>query len=463
MRTKSPSKARYIHPDVRRLLGHDGRTYDVFPDGIILPSITGADGSEQPLRTATIVRDEAMSAGERFHELRSLPESQRGDGWARDVAQARDTLLGLNAEFDLAARMEAFDMQRAAWELAVEQAKKGGGESRGPNAAMAQVGDIDVRSLGEQFTESQAYKDTRGLNTPEVEVRNLLTGTSLGTSNSHLFVPVGSPYISQAGIRRRRMFLRDLIPVQGTGLTSVPYIRESNAGGLEGGASAVQEASAKPEVTAQFESADAPIRKIAAWIQATMEALEDAPTLRGYIDTRLDYMLAIREEQQYLTGNGTAPQIKGLLSYTGGSNLNLQTVTSTSDLFVDVGTAVGKVENVDGDADGVVVNPLSYWAAVAARHSTWFDGNVSNQGGAPFSAPAPTVWGLPAVRSRALAAGTALVGAFGVGATIFEREGTTIRTSDSHASLFISNTSVILAEKREGLAVHRPDFFVKIS
>ena len=64
------------------------------------------------------------------------------------------------------------------------------------------------------------------------------------------------------------------------------------------------------------------------------------------------------------------------------------------------------------------------------------------------------------VRTRALAVNKAVVGNWSLGATIFERAGTTIRTTDSHASLFISNTSVILAEERVGLAVHRPDWFV---
>src|SRR4029077_1634668 len=146
--------------------------------------------------------------------------------------------------------------------------------------------------------------------------------------------------------------------------------RELSPATNETGATAVAEASAKPEVTMQFERLDAPVRKIAAWIQATMEAIEDAPTLAGYIDTRLAYMLMVREEAQIIgvgAGGGNAPNIKGILDFTG-SGLTVQTA-STQLFYEVVATAAGKIENVDGSPDGVVVNPLDYWAAVSDRQS----------------------------------------------------------------------------------------------
>ena len=67
---------------------------------------------------------------------------------------------------------------------------------------------------------------------------------------------------------------------------------------------------------------------------------------------------------------------------------------------------------------------------------------------------------VPIVRTRTLASLTCIVGCWGIGATIFEKGGVRIKSTDSHASLFTSNTEVVLAEKRTGLAVHRPDWFV---
>lgn len=403
-------------------------------------------------RTSVQVHDDLLEAADRFRELRATPDTRRGDTWEADRRSAAQAVQELNTEFDMACRVERYEIERAAWEHAIANPPRP--ESRGPGAAFADTGS-EYRTPGEQFVESDAYGQRDGGRISEVEVRNLLTSTSDGTSGSNLFVPAGTPTLNN--IRRRRLFVRDLLGVQPTSLASVPYIRELNAATLETGAATVKEASAKPEVTMTFERDDAPIRKIAGWLQVTDEALSDAVTLRGYIDNRLGYMVMVEEEEQVLGGNGTSPNIKGIRSFT------IQTQGST-EFYEGVGVSIGKIENVDGDADGVVANPLDYWAAVVDRHSTFFDGAVNGGGGgSPFTSPAPTVWGLPVVRSRSIESGKALVGAFGLGATLFQKEGITLRSTDSHASLFTSNTVVILAEERVGLAVHRPDFFCELT
>lgn len=395
-------------------------------------------------------RSAAEAAAADLVNLRNTPDGERGDTFATDIRSAVDRVHEANTLFELARSAERHDAELAVLARAAEAP-----DARGPQAAFEAA---EARTAGEQFTESDIYRAAREgdgfRQMPEVEVRNLLTAGSHGTG-SNLFVPVGSPTLSQGAIRRQRFFVRDVIPVINTSLNSVPYIRELNALANETGASAVAEASAKPEVTMQFEEDSAPIRKIAAWLQITEEALADAPTLRGYVDTRLAYMLQVRAEQQILSGSGSAPQIKGITQFSG-----LQTQAAVADdLAGTVGLAIGKVENVDGMADGVAINTLTYWTGVVERHSTTMDGGAVDAG-LPFSQIPASIWGLPAIRTRALASNKAIVGDWGRGATIFERMGTTIRATDSHASLFISNTYVVLAEQRLGLAVHRPDFFV---
>jgi hypothetical protein len=401
--------------------------------------------------------------GDKVRELRDLPESKRGDTYEADLRGAVRDLQTENTLFDLASKAERDAMERAAWDYAVANPPRP--EARGPQAAFAATDMDEYRSAGDQFVRALGGDKSDRLefrnmtsDADGVEVRNLLTGDASNSPLTGLFKPVGSPQL-YVPPRQRRLFVRDLISVQQTNLASIPYIRELNAATNETGATAVAEASAKPEVTMEFERDDAPIRKIAAWVQATEEILEDAPTVRGYIDTRLGYMLMLREEAQVIgvgAGGGNAPNLKGILDFTTG-------VQTASGLFYDmVASAIGKIENVDGDPDGVVANPVDYWAAVADRHATFYDGNAFGSGGAsPFGAPQLTAWGLPVVRSRSVASGTSIVGAWGLGATLFERAGVTIRTTDSHASLFVSNTWIILGEERVGLAVHRPDFFVK--
>jgi HK97 family phage major capsid protein len=63
------------------------------------------------------------------------------------------------------------------------------------------------------------------------------------------------------------------------------------------------------------------------------------------------------------------------------------------------------------------------------------------------------------VASTAIAVGTALVGDFGLGATLFIREGVAVRISDSDQDDFTRRRVTLLGEIRCGLAVWQPTCF----
>jgi HK97 family phage major capsid protein len=201
---------------------------------------------------------------------------------------------------------------------------------------------------------------------------------------------------------------------------------------------------------------NAVIEKITAWLPITDEIAADAPTLMGYINGRLEYMLMLREEQQVLAGSGTSPQIQGLKTLSG-----IQTQAAVAgDVPGTVAAALGKVENYDGEANGVVINPLDFWTAVGKRYSTHFDNAAT--GGAPGSVDGLT-WGYTAVRTRAVASAQGYVGAFGLGASLFVREDTTIKVADQHSDYFLRNLQVVRGEKRIGVAWHNPKWFVDVT
>jgi HK97 family phage major capsid protein len=133
------------------------------------------------------------------------------------------------------------------------------------------------------------------------------------------------------------------------------------------------------------------------------------------------------------------------------------------DVPATIANAIGKIENVDGYPNGIAMNPLDFWGQVATRHANQFDGQGINSGGIPYTAPPMGIWGLPTVRTRSLDEGSAVVGDWRLGATLFDREQTVIRSSDSHDDYFVLNKTAILAEERVALAVHRPDFFCDVT
>lgn len=425
------------------------------------------------LPTSADVRQRLGDAATKLADLRGKPNDQRGDTYAADLKLAADTVLDLDGQLRTAQALEAYDLQAAAWDAAVaqEERKGKGPNPLGPGAAFEQL-TRDARSVSELVVTDDAYTewatrarngeagsmppvqiDERSLLSPEL--RNTLSGDDTDAS---LLRPVGSPATPTP--RQMRFWLRDVLSVQTTGLSAIPYVREENPATNETGATGVAEGGLKPEVTMEFVDDTAVVKKIAAWIPATMEILADAPTLAGYINTRLVYMLKVREQAQIINGAGSGAQLKGILQFSG-----VQTQSEVAgDVPATIAQAIAKVENVDLEANGVAMNPLDYWASVSTRFANQLDGDTV--GNVPFGAPAPTLWGLPVIRTRALASsggtnsGRAIVADWAMGATLFDRMQATVRQSDSHDTFFIYNKVAILAEERIALAVHRPDAFV---
>lgn len=416
------------------------------------------DAASRP--TPGQIREQMLAAGDYLRGLRATSRDSRGDSFEVDVRSAVDFI------HDWDPVLQAYERG-----LAVDPNGVRDG-STGPAAATRASGSGPAQTLGQMFTGRAGYRDFSGrgaasstFHEEELDgtaLTNSIYGPMFGfrtqldeaSSSANYFVPVASMQLPPV-LRKRRLFLRDLVAVQGTGLANVPYIRELNPASTELGASATSEASSKAEVTMTFEHDDAFIRKISAWIPATTEIIDDAPTLRGYIDTRLAYLLAVREEELMLNGSGTAPQIKGIRNFSG-----LQTRSFTTDVPTTIGLAISQIENVDGEPDAFAMNPLRFWEAITTRSSTAFDGGWGGAVRAPFDMPESSYWGLTAIRSRSMPYNKALVGSFRMGATLFDREKTTIRVGNQHSTFFVDNKVAILAEERIGLAVHRPDLFV---
>jgi len=407
------------------------------------PTVKADDGLPE-------IRQHLLGAGHYLRDLRAQPEDKRDAKTYPD--DVRSAVEFINMFDPVEKALEAGDRAERAKAVADADAKR---KANGPRAAFEELEEART-TPGREFVAAEGYKEWAergGRGSFEAEVRTLLLSENTDPA-AGVWRPVGTPTLATGAIRQQRLFVRDVLSVSPTGLSSVPYIRELNAATNEAGALTTSEGSAKAEVTMQFVQADAPIRKITAWIPATTEILADAPTLRGYIDNRLRYMIMLREEAQVLAGDGTAPNIRGITETVG-----TQTQAAVNnDVPATIGLAIGKIELVDGEADAVAMNPGDYWAALTTRHSTQFD--MGFGGNAPAVQEAFT-WGLAAIRTRAFASLSALVGAFRLGATLFQREGVTVRVGDQHSDYFVTNKVAILAEERVGLAVHRPDFFVE--
>lgn len=405
----------------------------------------------------TEIRTQLENYGERLNGLRA---AERTDESRAEMRQIVEEIGFLDHVYRVEQRRAEIDAMEAGFQL----------PSAGPRGGTQRADLPDTRTVGQRFTDNDEYRNWAsrpGSGTFEMEVRALVDSTggvdwsSAAANGAGLLRPVGTPTMPPQTMVRTRLFIRDALTVVSTTLSNVPYIKELNAeanagqasGSSASGAQFVNEGAQKPEVALQFQPDDAPIRKVSAWIPVTYEILQDAPTLRGYIDSRLRYMVDVSEERGLLNGNGTAPNLRGILQ----SGPQTQSSAGTGEAFATLGAALGKIEGVDGEPSFVAMNPADYWSSVTARHANTFDGGTTS-GSAPFGAPPAQVWGVPVIRTNAMQPKQALVGSR-LGAVVLDREQSVIRVGDQHLDYFTTNRVAVLCEKRVGLAVHRPDWF----
>ena len=216
----------------------------------------------------------------------------------------------------------------------------------------------------------------------------------------------------------------------------------------------VAEGAAKPEGAFTFTVQSKALATIAVWVPITRQGAEDNAQLTGYIQGRLSYAVNKRLNSQCINGDGVAPNILGILGTSGVQTVSLATATS---MLIAIRQMVTKVQIAQFDPDGVVLHP-SDWEAIELSRDTTGAFMFTRD---PASLVGPRVWGLPGVATVAIAAGTALVGAFAEGATLWRKQGIRILMSDSHDVNFTKNILVILAELRAQLAVYAPPAFVK--
>jgi HK97 family phage major capsid protein len=335
-------------------------------------------------------------------------------------------------------------------------------------------------SIGDAFVNSAEFKSLQGgkngANMPSAfQMNTSLTGYNVKDVYSAL--PSGTPG-SFGTIQRdpivtppmRTKRVRDLFPARTTSAAVIEYFQHlgfTSTGGGTNSASSVAERSganfgAKPQSSFVFVGQQAPVRTLAHWEAAHRNVLADEPQLRSIIDNELMYGLRLQEDDQILNGDGTGENLTGVLETSGiqtydwSDGENLPVVDTMADAIRRAATLSFLAYY---EPTGVVLNPLDWEKIELTKDSNgqYLVAVSVAMGGEP------RVWRLPVVESPAIAEGTALVGAFGTGAQLYDREQASIRISEQHSDFFVRNAVVILAEQRLALAVKRPESFVKVT
>lgn len=315
----------------------------------------------------------------------------------------------------------------------------------------------DTRSLGERFTNDEfrnwASGGARG-SSPAVDVemsfRAVTDVTTGGTSggafiNNQRLGRIGSDFLD------RRTFLIDLLPSIRVSTGSVEIVQDqSPLADLANKATEVAEGAAKPQAGPTLAVVTEPIQTIAAWANITRQAAADSPMVMDYLDGRLRYSVKRRADGQVINGNGTSPNISGLLDRTGINTYNA-TAVGAEEAAVSIRKGITTMEQDEAVPEIVVLNPADAEKFDLTNFATDGLHAVPNLA---VSGPS-TAWGLTQVRSTAVASGTAIL-IDPMAVAVLDRQQVTAYMTDSHASNFTSNILTLLLEARLGLAVFDP-------
>jgi HK97 family phage major capsid protein len=185
---------------------------------------------------------------------------------------------------------------------------------------------------------------------------------------------------------------------------------------------------------------------IAHWVPASRQILEDAPQLRGIIDTELLYGLSLKEDAQLLAGDGTGENLSGLIT---NATAYAAPFAITGGTMIDqVGLGILQTTLADYTPTGIVMHP-SDWMRIRLLKNA--DGEYLL--GDPGAAVPPVLFGLPVVETTSMAIDKFLVGDFQRAATLYDRWSPRVEVSTEHADFFTRNLVAILAEQRLALAV----------
>lgn len=315
-------------------------------------------------------------------------------------------------------------------------------------------GDVQHQSYGQQFVGSEEYKAFAAKAMPrgrvDMSFKAAITTLTTDADGSAGDAVRSTRVPGILALPNRRMTVRDLLtPGQMDGGT-IEYIKET---GFTNSAGMVAELAAKPESTLKLDLVSTTAKVIAHYMKASRQILSDAAQLASFIDGRLRYGLAYKEEAQLLNGDGTGQNLLGIIPQATAYAAPF-VISSTSPIDM-IRLALLQAELAEYPSTGVVMNPIDWTRIETQKDSTgrYIIGNPQGTVGA-------TLWNRPVVTTQSMTVDKFLAGAFKMGAQIFDRWQARVEVATENEDDFIKNRVTILAEERLALAVYRPEAFV---
>lgn len=297
---------------------------------------------------------------------------------------------------------------------------------------------VETRTIGEQFAFSDQFKamDPNQPTRCRIEVKNTIL------SNGNAVLAQQIPGVTGGAFKPLTVY-GSLSHAPASGNT-VEGIREAT---WTNSAAEVSEGTLKPESDLTFEPHDYPVRTIAHWLKVSKNLLVDSAAVAAYIDNRLTYGVMERVDRQLMVGNGTAPNLSGILD---SGNYTVYTPTSDDNLIDAINRAKWQLWAAGWIPDQVYVNPAD-WGAMELQKGS--DGHYLN--GLPGVMLTTNPFNVRVIPSPFVTAGQFAIGAFNRAVTVWDRQAVVVEAGYADDD-FLKNLVTLRAEMRLALEISTP-------
>jgi HK97 family phage major capsid protein len=251
----------------------------------------------------------------------------------------------------------------------------------------------------------------------------------------------------------RLVHVRQLIPQGSTTSDVVRFVKES---GYTNGAAATAEGATMGQSDFDFTATDANVQKIASYFRISEEMLNDTPQLTSYLSARAPEKLLEVEDTQILNGNGTAPNLSGIITdaaaFAAGGFANAIESANEFDVLT---VALNQLALSNYAADYIMINPTDFHKILLLKSSQneylvkdW------NQG------LQPRINGVPVILSTAVTSDKYLVGNFGMGTQLWVRDNVGVEFFREDGTNVRDGFVTVRVQERVALTNYLPNAFV---
>jgi HK97 family phage major capsid protein len=282
-----------------------------------------------------------------------------------------------------------------------------------------------------------------------LELKDMTFGNAFTTAGAS--VTYVKPGIIE--LPKRKLHIRELLQGGGMGNNSTfDFVKEISGTGTIGNTA---EGTLKNQFGLALQESSVRAEWIAGFMVMSYNLLNDVEGMTTFLSNRLPEKLLRVEDTQILNGSGVQPNLLGLQSV-GNYTAAAAAAVNRAETLV---AAIAQLENLDREANGILLNPADWYTLWLYKGSTSGDYTlpvnlVEKIGGQMFIA------GVPVFRSTAQTFSDFLVGDWTMGANLITREPARVEFFREDSTNVRTNQVTVRIEERVALPVYGNDYFI---